>query len=145
MSTFQQWLWPDVSIRRNAQAAISEAFWVTSALAAGKIVWFVIALLRDSENSLDTHSLIAGICFAALALGLHFRSPITATLAFVLNLSDALYSLATGHWSLPFVQLAISLALFAGIRGTLAYRKFPPKSQDIPSMADSFKSVRPPS
>jgi hypothetical protein len=40
MSLLRQWLWPDVSLRRQAEAAIQEAFWITLAVAAYKFFLF---------------------------------------------------------------------------------------------------------
>src|SRR5258708_31865151 len=45
MSLLKQWLWPDVSLRRQAQSAIQEAFIVTLAIAAYRLLWVLILIL----------------------------------------------------------------------------------------------------
>jgi len=144
MSLVNEWVWPDVSIRRKAQMAIDEAFWVAVAVAIFRAIWVLIGYLRDSSNGPDGPGLLATICFSGLAVGIRFRSRVAAVIAFALYVFEILYSLVL-HPRLPLVAIVVAFALFAGVRGTFAYRKLPPKTENLPNIADSFKAVKGPS
>jgi hypothetical protein len=47
-----------------------------------------------------------------------------------------------GHLGLTVIFVLVALALLAGIRGAFAYHKLPPKPEYLPTIADSFKSVK---
>jgi len=143
MSLLKQWLWPDVSLRRQAQSAIQEAFLVTLAIAAYRLAWVLIAYLRDAESGLNWGGLLAGLCFSALGVGLYFRSRAAAVLSFGLYVAEFLYNSVMVRPQNPIVPAVIALALFAGIRGSFAYQKLPPKPKDLPTIEQSFRSVKP--
>ena len=143
MSLAKQWIWPDVSLRRNAQSAIQEAFLVTLAIAAYRLVWVLIVYLRDSEIGLNWGGLLDAFCFAALGVGLYFRSRTAAVLSFGLYVAEFFYKSVMVRPQNPIVPAVIALALFAGIRGSFAYQKLPPKPKDLPTIEESFQSVNP--
>jgi hypothetical protein len=147
VSLLKQWLWPDVSLRRQAQGAIQEAFWITVALSAYKLIWVLILFLRDSDaglnSGLNLGGLVEGLCFALFALGLHFRSRIAAVLSFSFYVLDFIYVFVMVRPHLPILPALIALGLFAGVRGTFAYHRLPPKPQDLPTIEQSFRSVKP--
>ena len=146
MNLLRQWLRPDVSLRRSAQGAIDEAFWVCLAIVAYHLFFALLLYLRpggDIEASLPW--LLEGILFAALAIGIRFRSRVACVLAFILFTCELFYFLLSGRPAGLFVALLASLALFAGVRGAFAYHSFPKRSDNLPSLADSFRSVKGPS
>jgi hypothetical protein len=143
MSLAKQWIWPDVSLRRNAQSAIQEAFLVTLAIAAYRLMWVLIVYLRDSETGLNWGGLLDGLCFSALAVGLYFRSRTTAVISFGLYVAEFIYNSVMVRPQNPIIPALIGLALFAGIRGSFAYQKLPPKPIDLPTIEQSFRSVKP--
>lgn len=144
MSLVNEWVWPDVSIRRKAQMAIDEAFWVAVAVAVFRAIWVLIVYLRDPSNGPDGPGLLAAICFGGLAVGIRFRSRVAAVIAFALYVFEIIYGLVL-HPRLPLIAIIVAFALFAGVRGTFAYRKLPPKVENLPNIADSFKAVKGPS
>jgi hypothetical protein len=143
VSLLKQWLWPDVSLRRQAQGAIQEAFWITLALAAYKLIWVLILFLRDPDASLNLGGLFEGFCFASFAFGLHFRSRIAAFLSFSFYVLDFIYVFVMVRPQIPILPALIALGLFAGLRGTFAYHRLSPKPQDLPTIEQSFRSVKP--
>jgi hypothetical protein len=143
MSLAKQWIWPDVSLRRNAQSAIQEAFLVSLAIAAYRLAWVLIVYLRDSEIALNWGGLLDGCCFAALGVGLYFRSRTAAVLSFGLYVAEFFYNSVMVRPQNPIVPAMIALALFAGIRCSFAYQKLPPKPKDLPTIEQSFRSVKP--
>jgi len=51
MTLFSSWFWPDASNRKNALAAINEAFWATIFLAALTAIFtFIANRRRNSEH-----------------------------------------------------------------------------------------------
>jgi hypothetical protein len=143
MSLAKQWIWPDVSLRRQAQSAIQEAFLVTLAIAAYRLMWVLIVFLRDSEGGLNWGGLLGAVCFSALGVGLYFRSRTAAVLSFGLYVAEFLYNSVMVRPQNPIIPAVIALALFAGIRGSFAYQKLPPKPKDLPTIEQSFRSVKP--
>jgi hypothetical protein len=143
MSLLKQWLWPDVTLRRQAEGAIQEAFWITLALAAHRFIWVLILFLRDSDAGLNLGGLFEGFCFASFALGLHFRSRIAAVLSLSFYVLDFIYIFLMVRPQIPFLPALIALGLFAGVRGTFAYHRLPPKPQDLPTIEQGFRSVKP--
>ena len=143
MSLLKQWLWPNVSLRRQAQGAIQEAFLVTLAIAAYRLVWVLIVYLRDSESGLNWGGLLDGLSFAVIGVGLYFRSRTAAVLSFGLYVAEFLYNSVMVRPQNPIIPGVVALALFAGIRGSFAYQKLPPKPKDLPTIEQSFRSVKP--
>ena len=144
MDLLKQWLWPDVSIRNHSQGAIQEAFWVAIAVSAYRLLWVLISYLRDSDQPLNRGVLLSGLLFALLAIGIYFRSRTAATLAFAIYVGEFIHS-SSIHLQFPIIPALVSLALLAGARGTFAYRKFAPSPADLPSVAESFRSLKSPS
>ena len=103
----------------------------------------LIVYLRDSEIGLNWGGLLDGFCFAALGVGLYFRSRTAAVLSFGLYVAEFFYNSVMVRPQNPIVPAMIALALFAGIRGSFAYQKLPPKPKDLPTIEQSFRSVKP--
>ena len=143
MSLAKQWIWPDVSLRRNAQGAIQEAFLVTLAIAAYRLAWVLIAYLRDTGTGLNWGGLLDGLCFSALGVGLYYRSRTAAVLSFGLYGAEFFYNALMVRPQNPIIPALIALALFAGIRGSFAYQKLPPNPKDLPTIEQSFRSMKP--
>jgi hypothetical protein len=143
MNWMKDWFWPDVSIRRKAQGAIDEAFWVALALAVFRVIVFVILYMRDPSDGPDPGILLEALLFGGLALGIRLRSRASAVSAFAIYVLESVYGLVR-HPAIPLLPLAIAFALFAGVRGTFAYRKLPPKVDNLPSVSDSFKAMKVP-
>ena len=144
MNLLRQWLWPDVSLRRSAQGAIDEAFWVAVAVSTYRFTFVLIAYLRDSEKVLPLGLLLFALCLALCAVGIHLRSRIAALLAFTLYTLEFFLNLLAGDLGGLIISVLIALALLAGVRGAFAYHKLPAKPQDLPSLAESFRSVKGP-
>ncbi|HET7108614.1 MAG TPA: hypothetical protein VFI38_17500 [Candidatus Acidoferrum sp.] len=141
MNLFRQWIWPDVSLRRNAESAAQEAFWATLCLSAYRFLWAFILYLSGDDHGWSMRLLVAGLCFAIFAVGLFFRSRIAAFLAFGLYAAESFVDLLR-HPQWLALSALVALALFAGVRGTLAYHRFPPKPKDLPSVEQSFQSLK---
>jgi len=88
--------------------------------------------------------MLVAVCFAGFAIGLHSRSRVAAILAFGFYILDLLYSVFTGHLAGLIISILVALALLAGVRGSFAYHKLPVKPEKLPSLADSFRSVKGP-
>ena len=86
--------------------------------------------------------MLVAVCFAGFAIGLHSRSRVAAILAFGFYILDLLYSVFTGHLAGLIISILVALALLAGVRGSFAYHKLPVKPEKLPSLADSFRSVK---
>jgi hypothetical protein len=125
--------------------AIDEAFWVTVAIAVFRAIWVLILYMRDPSNGPDSPGLLAAICFGGLAVGIRFRSRIAAVIAFALYVFEIFYSLVLHPQVSLIISILVAFALFAGVRGTFAYRKLPPKTENLPNIADSFKAMKGPS
>jgi hypothetical protein len=143
MSLAKQWIWPDVSLRPKAQGAIQEAFLFSLAIAAYRLLWVLIVYLRDTENGLNWGGLLDGLCFAVIGVGIYFRFRTAAILSAGLYVGGFLYSSIMVRPQNPIIPGLVTLALFAGVRGTFAYQKLPPKPQDLPTIEQSFRSVKP--
>lgn len=140
MSWTEDWLWPKVDLRRRAQNAIEEGFWVACFLSFLYAMWALIGVLRDATiNDIEQFGVAA--LFAALAFGIRRRSRVAAISALILYV---LARVAQGWASLsPFqvVSFLFILAFVNCIRGAFAYRKFPAISANTPSVAESFSAM----
>jgi hypothetical protein len=135
------WLWPKVSSRKDALFAISEAFWVALCVAAFNAVFSLIAFARSVESDVNFEGFFSAALFAGIAFGIRQKSRIAALAGFVFYvLSQGYFLVARGHGNLAIPPL-IALALFHGVRGTLAYHKLPPLPDGLPSLEQSFKAV----
>jgi len=145
MRFLRKWLWPEVALRRTAQHAIDEAFWVSTAIASFRLFFALVLYLRPGGEIGSSLPLVFdGLLFIALATGIYFRSRVASVLALALFTGEFLYALFSGQPAGLFIAVLASLALFAGVRGTFAYHRFPKKPENLPSLAESFRSVKSP-
>jgi len=138
MQFFRTWFWPDVAIRRKAQGAIDEAFWV----AIGVSTIAALMALVGSREGIRVGALLEALFLAFVALGIRLRMRSAAVLALVLFVADRVYLFFAFHPLNVLLYLAISLALLNGVRGTFAYRRLPPKPADMPTIEQAFQRIK---
>lgn len=136
------WFWPNVSNRRFAQNAIQEAFWAALFVSGLTVAFTVILLLRSDETDFAQIGFLNSALFGGLAFGIYRRSRIAALSAFVLFAGGAIYQLATTGPAGLVLRGFIALAFFHGVRGTIAYHKFPALPANLPSIEQSFQTVK---
>lgn len=141
MNLTSAWFWPRVSERRFAQHAILEALCAAIFVSAFGAVTIAIDVMRSSDNVPNYAGILTCVFYAGLAFGIYRKSRIAAASAFVLFLADTiLYWAAAGPKGLVYRGL-VTIALFHGIRGTIAYHKLPPRPANLPTIAESFQAV----
>jgi hypothetical protein len=134
------WFWPKVGSRKDALAAISEAFWVASALAAFTVVLTLISFARSGQSDSNVDGFVYAALLAGAAFGIRQKSRVAALVAFVLYVAlRGYFLLTTGHGSLV-LTVVIALALFHGVRATFALHRLPSIPAGTPSVEQSFKA-----
>ena len=136
------WFWPNVSNRRFAQNAIQEAFWAALFVSVLTAILTVIVLLGPDETNFAQIGFLNSALFGGLAFGIYRRSRIAALSAFVLFTGGVIYQLATTGPAGLVLRGFIALAFFHGVRGTIAYHRFPALPANLPSIEQSFQTVR---
>ena len=136
------WFWPNVSSRRFAQNAIQEAFWAALFVSVLTAILTVILLVSPNERNFLQIGFLNSALFGGLAFGIYHRSRIAALSAFALFTGGAVYQLATTGPAGLVLRGLIALALFHGVRGTIAYHKFTALPANLPSIEQSFQTVR---
>ena len=136
------WFWPNVSNRRFAQNAIQEAF--LAALFVSVLTAILTTRLLFSPDGTDftPFGFLNSALFGGLAFGIYRRSRIVALSAFVLFTGGTIYQFATTGPASLLLRGLIALAFFHGVRGTIAYHKFPTLPANLPSIEQSFHAVR---
>ena len=140
MSWIEDWLWTKVDLRRRAQNAIEEDFWVACFLSFACAMGALIGVLRDATIS-DFEQFGVAVLFAVLAFGIRRRSRAAAISALILYV---LLRVAQGWTSLsPFqiISFLFVLALVNCIRGTFAYHRFGSPPANVPSVEQSFRAM----
>jgi hypothetical protein len=141
MTLARAWLWPPVSNRRYALAAIDEAFWITIALAAFTLLTGLISISRNPE-SFALSDIIGPFLLATVAFGIRAKSRVAALLGFTaFVLSRICLFVFLGPFN-PILPVAIMLGLWHGVRGTLAYHRLEPIAEGTPSIEQSFRSMK---
>lgn len=135
------WFWPNVSTRRLAQNAIQEAFWVSVFVSAPVAIFTAISFLGPDESNPSALGFVDSAIFAGLAFGIYRRSRIAAVSAFVLYLAGSLLQFAAHGPAGWVLRGLIALALLHGVRGAIAYHKFPTLPANLPSVEQSFRSL----
>ena len=85
----------------------------------------VIVLLGPDETNFAQIGFLNSTMFGGLAFGIYRRSRIAALSAFVLFTGGVIYQLATTGPAGLVLRGFIALAFFHGVRGTIAYHRFP--------------------
>jgi hypothetical protein len=142
MNLTAAWFWPKVSNRRFAQNAIQEAFWAAVFVSGLTAIFTVISLMRPDETDVTSIGFLNSALFGGLAFGIYNKSRIAALSAFALYMSGTIYQIATHGLAGLLIRGLIALAFFHGVRGTFAYQKLPALPADLPSIEQSFQSVR---
>jgi hypothetical protein len=136
------WFWPNVNNRRFAQNAIQEAFWAALLVSALAAILTVMLLLSPDETNFTQIGFLNSALFGGLAFGIYRRSRVAAISAFVLFAGDTIYQIATAGPRGLVLRGLIALAFFHGVRGTIAYHRFPALPANLPSIEQSFQTVR---
>jgi hypothetical protein len=142
MNLASAWFWPTVGNRRFAQNAIQEAFWAAAFVSALTAIFAVVRIMSPDETFVSPIGFLNSVLFAGLAFGIYRRSRGAAISAFVLFTTEVIFQAATiglGGW---LFRGLIGLAFFHGVRGTLAYHKLPPLPANLPSIEQSFQTVK---
>jgi hypothetical protein len=137
VSWTEDWLWPKVTLRRQAQNAIDEGFWAAAFWSGAKAAVTLIEALRSLDESELVGLFLAGL-FAALAFGIHRRSRVAAVSALSFFLVARIF---LGTPAIPWMVLFLSLLFLNGIRGTFAYHRIPPLAAGLPTVEQSFQAV----
>jgi hypothetical protein len=143
MSLVKTWVWPDVSIRRKTQSAINEAFGAAIVVTLLSLIFALMPTSSEPDSSDRSVILVACVVFGLLAIGIFLRSRAAAVSALVLFSVIIAFAMLTQGPRLLIVRVVIFLAFLNGVRGTFAYHKLPPKPVGLPSIQQSFQSVRP--
>ena len=136
------WFWPNVNNRRFAQNAIQEALWAAVLVSALTAIFTAFLLMSQDETSVSPFGFINSAVFGGLAFGIYRRSRIAAVSAFVLFAADTILQFATTGPRGWIFRGFITLAFFHGVRGTIAYHKLPALPANLPSIEQSFQTVR---
>ena len=136
------WFWPNVNNRRFAQNAIQEAFWAALFVSALTAILTVMLLLSPDETDFAQIGFLNSALFGGLAFGIYRRSRIAAVSAFVLFAGGTIYQIATVGPRGLILRGLIALAFFHGVRGTVAYHRFPTLPANLPSIEQSFQTVK---
>ena len=141
MTLLQSWFWPNVSSRKNALFAISEAFWVLLAVAAFQALLTFVNFARTREPTDSLLGFVDAALLAGIAVGISCKSRTAAVAGFVLYLADrATQIMLTGRPGGIALTFLVALALLHGVRGTFAFHRFAPIPEGTPSIEDSFRS-----
>jgi hypothetical protein len=132
---------PDVSIRCKAQSAINEAFGAAIVVTVLSLIFALMPTSSESNSNDRLVILIACARFGLLSIGIFLRSRIAVVSALVL-FSVALAMLTQGPRFL-IVRAVFLFAFLNGVCSTFAYYELPPKPVGLPSIQQSFQSVRP--
>jgi len=135
------WIWPDVTIRRKAQAAIDEAFWAALSFAVLMAIFATIGLTGFLDPGAGISAYMIAVIYGGIAAGIRARSRVAAVAGLVIYVADRIYFVATGGPRGVVIWGLILLAFWQGVRGTFAYAKLPPKQVGVPSIEDSFKAM----
>jgi hypothetical protein len=141
MSLLAAWFWPKVSDRKNAQFAITEAWVVAAALAVITALLATAEILGPATDGPGAEAFVTPIFFAGIAFGIYRKSRLAAISALALYLAGRVYALATVGPRIGFINILVALAFLHGVRGALAYHKFPPRPAGLPSLAQSFEAL----
>jgi hypothetical protein len=141
MTLGRAWLWPPVSTRRYALAAINEAFWITICVAAFMLLFVLIGASRNAAEGFELSRLVVPLLLMVIAFGIRAKSRIAALAGFTVYVLSRLYFLGTVGPSL-IVLVLITLALWHGVRGTFAYHRLAPIVEGTPSIEESFRSMK---
>lgn len=110
------------------------AFW-----SGFKAALALVALLSPVEGVALAVGISAAV-YGGLAFGIRRRSRVVAILALIVFIAERLL-LGTAMAFPNLTLLAFgSLLLVNGVRGTLAYHKFPPLPANIPTVEQSFQA-----
>ncbi len=143
MSLVKSWVWPDVSIRRKAQSVINEVFGAATVVAVLSLIFALTPASSESNSSDRLIILIACVVFGLLCIGIFLRSRIAAASALVLFSVTIAFAMLTQGPRFLIVRAVILFTFLNGVRGTFAYHELPPKPVVLPSIQQSFQSVRP--
>jgi hypothetical protein len=135
------WFWPKVSDRKNAQFAITEAFFAAAVVAALTAIFTAVEALKDTAEGLGPEGFVSAIVFAGVGFGIYRRSRIAAVSGLVLYLVGRAYAWVKVGPNFGAIPLLVTLALLNGVRGTFAYHKLPPRPEGLPSLAQSFGAL----
>jgi hypothetical protein len=126
MSLVKSWVWPDVSVRRNAQSFVNEAFGAATVVAVLSLIFALMPTSSESNSSDRLIILIARVVFGLLCIGIFLRSRIPAVSALVLFSVTIAFAILTQGLRLLIVRAVILFAFLNGVRGTFAYHELPP-------------------
>jgi len=135
------WIWPDVTIRRKAQAAIDEAFWAALSFAVLMAVFATIGLTGFLDPGAGISAYMIAVIYGGIAAGIRARSRVAAVAGLFVYILDRIYFVTTGGPRGVVIWGLILLAFWQGVRGTFAYAKLPPKQVGVPSIEDSFRAM----
>ena len=141
MTLFRSWFWPDVSTRKNALSAISEASWVMVGVACLLTPFTFVEFARGWELDERLLGFAEAALLTGIAFGIRQKSRVAAVIGFVLYVIDRVgLWVETGHPGSLVITILVALALLHGVRGTFAFHNFAPISANTPSIEQSFRS-----
>jgi hypothetical protein len=142
MNTIKQWLWPDISSRRQVEFAILEGYWAAIIVAAISGILLIISLF-DSFGPESLFQFAYIVLFALLAYGIERRSVPAALAALILFVAQTFENLFLSGRprAVPFAVVVI-IALVNAVRGTYASRKLPVPPPGTPTLQESFEAFR---
>ena len=141
MPSLEDWLWPKVSDRKNAQFAITEAFCVAAAVAVITALFATVALMKSTSDGTAADGFASALAFGGISYGIYRKSRIAAISGLVLYLAGRVYVIVKVGSSPVGIWLLVAFAFLHGVRGTLAYHKLPPRPANLPSLAQSFEAL----
>lgn len=144
MTLFRSWFWPDVSTRKNALFAITEAFWVMMGVACLLLLFTFVDFAHGWEVDDRLLGFAEAALLAGIALGIRQKSRIAAVAGLALYVLGRIgLWAATGRPGSLSLTILVALALLHGVRGAFAFHNFAPIPADTPSIEQSFRSFGP--
>ena len=141
MTLFSSWFWPDVSTRKNATFATTEAFYVLLGVATLVALFTFVDFARGWEFDERLWGFAEAAVLVGIAFGIRQKSRVAAVAGFALLVLDRIAQVAvTGHPGALLLAIAVALALLHGVRGACAFHKFAPIPANTPGIEQSFRS-----
>lgn len=141
MTLLRSWIWPDVSSRKNALFAITEASWVMVGVACLSALFTFVDLAHSWELDERLLGFAEAALLAGIAFGVRRKSRSAAVAGFALYILDRIgLWAAIGRPGSLTLTILVAAALLHGVRGTFAFHNFAPIPANAPTIEQSFRS-----